>query len=296
MSGKHLALIVEDDSATADDLAEILNSLACDVRIASNKQDALASLYSNEFCLILLDLEIRGEPDSIRGHTEHGNSLLREIRQLRAEHTGVCYWLPIVIVSGFAHEVSAAVEVMKDGANDVVHKPFIAREVSGTIRRVLELSGRATHDRCSEKPGPRAPDARQRVVIAIPGDRERRRTRVMVSGRPIWLTNSCLKLLLRLMVAREDGGSVHKRDLGANDDQGFKGVSILREALKPALADGVDVIGNDHHGFYHLKENVVITGCDTDRLTTIGDAQIAKLGQELRRRLDARGNKSEGNS
>jgi DNA-binding response OmpR family regulator len=295
MIGHHLALIVEDDGTLAEDLAEILSSFACDSIIADNKRDAVASIRSNAFCFVLLDLEIKLEPDSIKGHTEHGNSLLREIRQLHADHTGRCYWLPILVVSGFAREVAAAVEVMKDGASDVIHKPFVGREVSETIRRALEHSGRATHDRCAKKPAPRALDADEGLVLTIPGDRVRQRTLVRVGSRSVPLTDGSMRVLLHLMVGRVAGKAVHKRDLGASDDKGFKGISVLRDALKGALPDGADIIGNDYHGNYRLTDDVTIGSCNTEKLVEIADQRITDLAQQLRRRLDARRPKSDGN-
>jgi DNA-binding response OmpR family regulator len=291
----HLALIVEDDSATAEDLAEILRSMSCDSRIASNKHDAVALLRNNAFCIILLDLEIKSEPDSIKGHIAHGSSLLREIRQEHTDHPGLWYRLPILIVSGFAREVDAAVQIMQDGADGVIQKPFKTREVSEAIRRALKRSGRATHDLCGEKPTPPAADANTSVVLTISGDRVRRRTRVMVGSRPIMLTNGSLWLLLQLMVAHEQQRAVHKRELGARDHQGFKGVSVLREAIRPALGEGVDIIGNDYNGNYCLTDAVTVGDCNTDKLASIGDARISELARTLRRLLDARHQKSDGN-
>ena len=288
MNGKHLALIVEDDRTIAEELAEILRSLDCDSVIADNKRDALVALQNNLFCFILLDLEIKMEPDSIKGHTEHGNSLLREIRRVHADHFGLSYWLPVLIVSGFAREVSAAVDVMKDGANDIIHKPFIAREVSAKVRSALERSGRPTHNLCSEKPVSQHIEAEDNIILRIPGNRIRQRTRVMIGSRPVDLTDSSLKILLALMVAHEAGTVVHKRDLGASDDQGFKGISLLRDALKPALNDGVNIIDNHYHGNYSLNDEVTIGNCDTERLEEISDRKITELAKDLRRRLDAR--------
>ena len=287
MTVGHRVLIVEDDRPTAEDLAEILKSLGCECSIATNKRDALTALEGSTYCLILLDLQIKLEPNSIKGHTEHGNSLLREIRQLHSDHTGRGFWLPILIVSGFAREVNAAVEVMKDGANDVIHKPFVGREVSETVRQALARSGRGTHTLCAAGPGGRPLDAGKGTILSIPGDRDRRRTRVMVGSRATSLTDSSLKVLLHLMVAHAGGTGVHKRDLGASRDQGFKGISVLREALKPALPEGVDVIGNDHHGNYHLTNEVTIGICDAEKLASIGDSKITELARELRRILDS---------
>jgi len=297
MTGRHVALIVEDDTAIAEDLVEIVKSLGCDSVLIDNRRDALATLQSRQFCFILLDLEIKGDSDSIKGHTEHGNSLLREIRRAHFDHTGSCFWLPIIIVSGHANEVSAAIEAMKDGANDIIHKPFVARNVSMKIRSTLELSGRANHALCGKRPVAQAEVERLSVgvTLSIPGERIKRRTRVLIGGRPIDLTNSSLMVLLELMVAHEVGEGVHKRRLGASDDQGFKGVSILRDALKPAIGADLTIISNDYHGNYRLTYNVTIGNCATEKLVEIGEARIAELAQELQRRRDSR-TKSEGNS
>ena len=296
MKERHLALIVEDDGELAGELAEIVKSLEADSRIVDNKRDAVAALRNNQFCFILLDLQIKGEPDSIKGHIEHGNSLLREIRQMHADHTGHCHWLPVLIVSGFVREVPAAVDVMKDGADDVIQKPFNGRDVSSKIRLALERSGRATHDLCGEGPVPRAPSAGTSVLLVIPGDRKGRRTRVVVGGTNAWLPDRSLKVLLHLMVAHEKGEGVHKRNLGATGDQGFKGISELRQLLKPALGENVDIIDNDQHGNYCLTEIVNIGDCDSERLAKLRDATITRLARDLAERLDARRAKPEGNS
>ena len=108
MAGRHHVLIVEDDKATADDLAEVLRSIGCDCVAVASHQEALQALRQTAFCLILLDLQIKHAPDAIKGHVEHGKALLREIRQMHSDHSGLPYWLPVLVVSGFASEVPAA--------------------------------------------------------------------------------------------------------------------------------------------------------------------------------------------
>lgn len=296
MNTAHRALIVEDSGSTAEDLVEILTSIGCESTCVDNKRGALELLRSNNFCVILLDLEIRGDHDSIKGHIEHGNSLLREIRLVHADHIGTSYGLPILIVSGFAREVSAAVGAMQDGADDVIQKPFNTRLVSDAIRRALERSGRVTHDLCTEKPAAMVTDDGKSIVLGIPGDRVGRRTRVMVGSTPITLTDSSLKVLLRLMIAFEEGRPVHKRDLGARDDKGYKGVSVLREALKSALPTGVSIVRNEYHGNYCLTDRVTISSCNIDKLAQLEDRKITELAQRLSRLLGARQKESDGNS
>jgi DNA-binding response OmpR family regulator len=183
---------------------------------------------------------------------------------------------------------------MKDGASDVIHKPFRSRDVSGTIQRELAKSGRLTHDLCITKPRAFRHHAGKGVVLAIPGERDRRRIRIAVNEMTIPLPEKSLKVLLHLMVAHVTGALVHKSTLGAKGDQGFKDISRLRQELKPALEDGVDIIKTDYHGNFSLTENVTIGNCDVDKLTSIGDRQISALAAQLRNELEARQPKSEG--
>lgn len=279
MKERHIALVVEDHSETAEDLREILQSLDCNCVVVDNAQDALAKLQDDDFCLILLDLQIKREPDSIKGHVEYGKALLRKIRAKNVDHTGTTYWLPVLIVSGFAREVNEAVDIMKDGASDVIQKPFDSQQVSEAIRHALKSTGRQTHDRCKEPPTPH-PDLNDGVVITIPGDRIRHRTRVTVAGKAVNLTDASLKVLLHLMVAHRKGEAVHKVDLGAKDDQGFKGISNLRNELRQVLGS-TEIINNDYHGNYNFADKVKIAECDVDKLAGIGDTTISKLAMQL---------------
>ena len=279
MKERHIALIVEDDRETAEDLGEILRSIDCDSVVVDNGEDALVALQNKSFCLILLDLQIKSASDSIKGHVEHGKALLRKIREKHGDHNGIPFWLPVLIVSGYAREVHEAVDIMKDGASDVIQKPLDSRQVSERIRQALQSSGRQMHDRCHEPPKQRL-NLRDGVVIAIPGDRIGRRTRVTVAGKLIDLPDASLKVLLHLMVAQRNGAPVNKVDLGATADQGFKGISILRNELKPVLGD-VDIIRNLYHGNYSFVGDVTIGECAVDKLLKIGDRTISSLATQL---------------
>ena len=280
MKERHVALIVEDDKETAEDLVEILRSAECDNVIVDNHEDALSTLQRRSFCLILLDLQIKIASDSIKGHVEHGKALLRKIRQAHGDHNGTAFWLPVLIISGFAREREEAVEVMKNGANDVIQKPLENQPVSDKIRRTLEASGRTTHALCRDRRPTRRPDLSQGVSISVPGDRIKRRTLVMIGATPVELTDASLKVLLRLMVGLREGMHAHKTDFGFTADQGFKGVSNLRNELKPALA-GADIIKNHYHGNYSFTDQVTIGDCGISNLLKIGDATISDLAKQL---------------
>lgn len=295
MTQRHLVLIVEDDAETAGDLQQILLSLDCDSIVADNRKSALAELRKKSFCLVLLDLQIKDAADSIKGHVAHGKALLRNIREQHGDHTGTAYWLPVLVVSGFARERDEALDVMKGGAHDVIQKPFEARAVSEAVTQALHGSGRLSHERCHEPPTAQVPNLKEGIVIAIPGDRIRNRTRITIASRSVNLTDASLKLLLHLIVGQKNGKPVHKLDLGAKNEQGFKGISNLRNELRPHLG-GLDIIHNDYHGHYQFKENVTAGECAVDRLLEIGDQAISRLAKELQHHEEAPPKKSEGNS
>jgi DNA-binding response OmpR family regulator len=280
MTERHIALIVEDDKETAEDLREILLAIDFDSVVADNRDHALVELQNKSFCLILLDLQIKGAADSIKGHVEYGKALLRKIREEHGDHNGTAFWLPVLIVSGFAREVDEAVDVMKDGASDVIQKPLDSQQVSERIRQALQASGRQGHERCHDLPPVQHPNLKEGVVITIPGDRIRRRTRVRIASKPVDLTDASLKILLHLMVAKRKGSPVHKVDLGATSEQGFKGISILRYELKPVLA-GIDIIKSHYHGYYSLVDNVTIGECAVDKLLDIDDKTVSSLATQL---------------
>jgi len=294
MNERHVALIVEDDKETALDLRQILRSCDCDSVVVDNHHDALAALQNKSFCFVLLDLQIKSEVESIKGHIDHGKALLRKIREKYGDHHGTAFWLPVIIVSGFAREVDEAVDVMKDGASDVIQKPLENRQVAQHVRRALEASGRKMHERCQQLPPAQTLNLTNGLLITIPGDRIKRRTRVAIASRSVELPDASLKVLLHLMIARRKGRQVHKIDLGATADQGFKGISTLRNELKPVLG-GIDIIKNDYHGNYSLVDDVTIGECAVDNLLKIGDQTISELARQLRFRKSRRKKKSDGN-
>jgi DNA-binding response OmpR family regulator len=288
VSSRHTALVVEDDVGTSDGLVEILKGVDCDSVVTDNKSRALELLITTSPCIILLDLEIREQADAIKGHTAHGISLLKRIRELHPEHPGLSWWLPVVVISGFASEINEAVQVMRDGATTLVQKPFKIREVSNTLLEELRRSGRDMHASCLRGPVA-ARTADQELLIRFIGDHDGHRSKVMIGSTALELANSELKLLLQLALAHQKGEPVHKIALGAKkDESGYKSVSRLRNELKPALTGGPDIITNDHHGNYGLANNVVVAECHAVKLKKIGDATITELAAKVAANISAK--------
>ncbi len=284
MNQKHRALVVEDEAEAAADLAEILTTCGCESVVVTNRRDALEQLDRGAFCIILLDLEIRSVPDSIRGRVDHGKLFLREARCRYPELVGTKYALPIVVLSGFASETEEAVAVMKEGASDVVQKLSSVRNKADRIQEALETAGRPSHRVCADRGTAVRDNPRSELTLSISGEQEGRRVVVQLGSRTAKLTQVALKVLLHLLKARVSNSSVHKTDLGARDDRGFRSVSVLRDQLAAACEGPVkELIKNDQHGNYSLADRVVPGSVDTARLERLGDREITKLAREIHR-------------
>lgn len=280
----HRALIVEDEPEAAADLVEILKACGCAGVIATNRRDALARLEEGAFCIILLDLQIKAEPESIRGHFEHGMQFLKEARSRYPQLFGAKYSLPIVVLSGLASETEAAVAVMRDGASDVVQKLSTREHKTERIHRAMETSGRTSHRVCEESSALAPVNAVDELTLSISGEQVGRRLVVCLGQRRATVTHRALKVLLHLVIGRLSGSLVHKIDLGSCADQGFRVVSVLREQLGKAYeGDEKQLVTNDHRGSYGLADRVKIGGVDTAKLERLGDREITKLAREIRR-------------
>ena len=82
------------------------------------------------------------------------------------------------------------------------------------------------------------------------------------------------------MVALRKETFANKVDLGANADQGFKGISILRNELKPVVGD-TDIIKNHYHGNYGFVDGIRIGEGSLDKLLQVGDNSISALATQL---------------
>jgi hypothetical protein len=107
---------------------------------------------------------------------------------------------------------------------------------------------------------------------------------VTLAGNPAELTDASLKILLHLMVARQESEMANKMDMGGSAEQGFKGISNLRDELKLALGD-VDIIENKYHGNYCFVDRVSIGECAFEKLLQIGNHAISALVEQLQGRL-----------
>jgi two-component system cell cycle response regulator CtrA len=117
------ALLIEDDSATAQSIALILKSESFDVDIASLGEEGVSLGKLHDYDIILLDLNLPDMP---------GFELLRSLRVFKVI-------TPILILSGIAGTESK-VKGLRFGADDYMTKPFHRDELVARIYAIMRRS------------------------------------------------------------------------------------------------------------------------------------------------------------
>ena len=113
-------LVVDDDRALAENIAEIIEELGVDVAIAGSAAAAFALLAQRPHALVLMDVRL---PDA------DGTNLVERIRAGTAH-------IEVVLITGDA-TVDSAVTAVRMGAFAYVLKPFSPPELLETARRAL---------------------------------------------------------------------------------------------------------------------------------------------------------------
>lgn len=289
MAGRHTVLLVEDEPQMAEELGELLESLGHAHLHASNKEDAERLAEEGGFCYVLLDLQIKANRDSIKAHVEAGQSLLEHIRAMypRRNEDGK-HRLQILVMSGHAKEHYYVVKALQEGADDFITKPVGESKppFKDKIQDALRRSGRDRHESCAALTREaRSASAEAAAPLEITGRQEGKRMEVKVGDKAVLLTNASFLMLLNLVAGRlrSSEGWIHKNDLGAKAEQGWKGISRLKEELAPHLPARAAIVENDQSGSYRLHASLEIAGVDSGHLESLGDARIGKLAAEIAR-------------
>jgi DNA-binding NtrC family response regulator len=113
-------LIVDDDAALRDGLAETVADLGHSPRLAASGGEALAALAADAIDCVLLDLRMPGGMD--------GMEVLRRIRQQRDAP-------PVIVLTAFA-TAENTIEAMRLGAFDHLTKPIGRLELAALLKRL----------------------------------------------------------------------------------------------------------------------------------------------------------------
>ncbi len=122
MTASPVVHVIDDDDALRDSIQMFLANEGLDVRTYASADAFLAALDSAPAGCVVTDVRMPGMS---------GMDLLAEIARL-----GVA--LPVIVVTGHA-DVPLAVRAMKQGAVDLLEKPFQGDELVDAVRRALEV-------------------------------------------------------------------------------------------------------------------------------------------------------------
>ncbi len=114
-------LVVDDERSIRNSLKEILEYEKHEVILAENGTEAIDTLRSNEFDVMLLDIKMPGID---------GNEVLDEVVQ---SYPG----LPVIMISGHGN-VDTAVAAIKKGAYDFIEKPLDLNRLLVTLRNAMD--------------------------------------------------------------------------------------------------------------------------------------------------------------
>jgi CheY-like chemotaxis protein len=116
-------LVVDDEVAVNNNIRKILAKKGFGVDQAFTKEEALASLESRAYTLVLLDLRIPGVK---------GLELLAAIREKRPA-------TKVIMITGYA-SIETAVEAARMGVVEYLPKPFTPQEIRSATERAVQLA------------------------------------------------------------------------------------------------------------------------------------------------------------
>lgn len=114
-------LVVDDDQDIREVLKDRLESLSCQVIVASNGKEGLEALEQQCPQMVLLDIEMPGM---------NGLEVLKEIRKRKDDVT-------VVMITAYG-TIDRAVQAMKEGAYDFIPKPFEPDHIALVVEKALE--------------------------------------------------------------------------------------------------------------------------------------------------------------
>ena len=118
---KGTVLVVEDDAALRETLVETLHLARYKVEAAADGEEALKCLQSNdEIALLISDVQMQ---------PMNGHELLKQSKERQPE-------LPVILMTAYG-TIEKAVEVIRDGANEYLVKPFEADSLLDMVNKYI---------------------------------------------------------------------------------------------------------------------------------------------------------------
>ncbi len=128
-------LILEDERALAESMAEFLEDVGYEVSIFSHSEDALNAIYEHSFELLLLDVKVHGQS---------GFEMLKELREQGSK-------IPAIFVTSLT-DIGDLTQGYKSGCCDYIRKPFELAELQLRVENVIKSQYSATDKELIELP------------------------------------------------------------------------------------------------------------------------------------------------
>jgi FixJ family two-component response regulator len=119
-AGEAVVLVVDDDSAMREALANLFGSVGLRVKVFGSAYELLQSSLPNVASCLVLDIRLPG----VTG------------LDFQAELTEAGIHIPIIFMTGHG-DIPMSVQAMKAGAVDFLTKPFRHQEMLGAVNRAL---------------------------------------------------------------------------------------------------------------------------------------------------------------
>lgn len=119
-----LALIVDDDVELCENIWDLFNERGYRLCMAHDENEAEARLQTREFDVVLIDMKL---PQG------NGLGVYQKVRQASPHHAHV------IAITGCRSETESFVQqIIADGDNAVLYKPFNVENLLGTLSRLLQ--------------------------------------------------------------------------------------------------------------------------------------------------------------
>jgi DNA-binding response OmpR family regulator len=118
---KGLILVVDDEEAARQSLADILRLEGYQVKTAANGEAAVKSLEADEFDLMLLDLKMPGMS---------GLEVMTTANEISPE-------TQVILLTAHG-SMDSAIKALREGANDYLLKPATPNDILGSVSKAIE--------------------------------------------------------------------------------------------------------------------------------------------------------------
>jgi DNA-binding NtrC family response regulator len=288
-------LVVEDEVELAQALAALLGRAGYACAVYTQGARAWEAMLAEAPDLVLTDL---GMPKG------GGLELLRQVKTRRPS-------LPVILLTAFA-TVDAAVEAMREGAADVLAKPFLPEEFLAKIRRAFEQAERADVHPIVNRRGladhweivAASQNPRMRAVLAMAERAAATDSRVLITGESGTGKEVLARLIHRLSPRRERGffpvncaalpETLLESELFGHERGAFTGAVATRRGIVEVASEGtllLDEIASTS-GAFQAK---LLRAVETGEFTRVGGTRplrsharlIATTNTDLRQAVEA---------